>query len=60
MDEEGEMKSAQAYQVIGILVMEAGLFEHPEAIRALDYFSETGKYDDDFLPWGHEINLREK
>lgn len=39
----------QAYQVIGAIASEAGLFEHPDVQRALDYFSES-RYREDFLP----------
>ncbi|AWC24965.1 hypothetical protein CO731_04458 [Aminobacter sp. MSH1] len=48
--EELEAKSGQAYQVIGWLLSECGLFETAEGQRALDYFSEDA-FDDDFLPW---------
>lgn len=46
-----EAKSGQAYQVIGWLLSECGMFETAEGQRALDYFSNEGHYDDDFLPW---------
>lgn len=42
--------AAQAYQVIGALAGEAGVFEHPEAVRALDYF-HRGEFDEGFLPF---------
>ena len=45
--DELESKSAQAYQVIGAL----GDIDDDEVIRALDYFSDTNKYDEDFLPF---------
>ena len=48
MDIDGELKSAQAYQVIGELAGVAGLFEHPEVVRALDYFGDAKKVDQDF------------
>lgn len=48
--DELEAKSAQAYQVIGSLLSQCGLFESEEGTRALDYFSQDD-YDDDFLPW---------
>ncbi len=53
MDDEGEGKSAQAYQVIGNLLHKLGdgWFDSDEGIRALDYFSDTKKFDEDFLPW---------
>lgn len=40
----------QAYQVIGAIASEAGLFEHSDVQRALDYFSEK-RYREDFLPF---------
>lgn len=40
----------QAYQVIGAIASEAGLFDHPDVQRALDYFSEN-RYRKDFLPF---------
>jgi len=40
----------QAYQVIGAIASEAGLLDHPEVQRALDYFSEN-RYREDFLPF---------
>lgn len=49
--EELEAKSGQAYQVIGWLLSECGMFEAPEGQRVLDYFSNEGHFDDDFLPW---------
>jgi hypothetical protein len=42
-------KIAQAYQVIGHLLDQAGV-EGSEGVRALDYFS-SGNFDPDFLPW---------
>jgi hypothetical protein len=55
--EDLETKSGQAYQVIGNLLSECGLFESPEGQRALDYFSQDG-YDDDFLPWPRDGKLK--
>ena len=53
-----QMKSAQAYQVIGVLADAAGVFDTPEVIKALDYFSR-GEFDEDFLPWkGPDFLLR--
>ncbi|MEM9015197.1 MAG: hypothetical protein AAGB02_08840 [Pseudomonadota bacterium] len=51
-DEEIENASAmgQAYQVIGVLAHKAGLFDHPDVQRALDYFSRN-QYREDFLPF---------
>jgi hypothetical protein len=54
MSEESETIAAQAYQVLGALAADAGLYEHPEVLRAMDYFSgiANGKPPaDDFLPW---------
>ena len=54
MDEQGQEKSAQAYQVIGTLLYmldDGGSVSDDEQIRALDYFSDDGKFDEDFLPW---------
>ena len=49
--------SAQAYQVVGALASEAGLFNHSEVLRALDYFGGIANGDslpeDSFLPWGY-------
>ncbi len=48
--EELEDKIGQAYQVIGHLLAECGLFDTKEGQDTLTYFSaET--YDDNFLPW---------
>lgn len=38
-----------AYQFAGAVLDYAGLFEHPEGIRALDYFSSDG--EEELLPW---------
>lgn len=46
-----EEKSAQAYQVIGQLLSLCGMFESDEGQRALDYFSQTERFDPEFLPW---------
>ncbi len=46
----GETKSEQAYQVIAYLAGLANCFEHPEIIRALDYFS-SDLFDPEFLPF---------
>jgi len=46
--------ASQAYQVIDSLAATAGLFDNPEVIRALDYFSDLAngeKFDEGFLPW---------
>ena len=52
MDDEGESKSAQAYQVLGQLLLapEADINDE-ETERALNYFSDSGRYSEDFLPW---------
>lgn len=47
--EQLEEKIAQAYQVIGYLLDQAGV-EGSESIRVLDYFSGDD-FDPDFLPW---------
>ena len=46
--------SGDAYQVIGALADAAGLFDHPEVIRALDYFGyeEWRKPGVEILPFG--------
>ncbi|TGP65470.1 hypothetical protein EN868_03210 [Mesorhizobium sp. M2D.F.Ca.ET.225.01.1.1] len=45
-----DAKLAQAYQIIGALLSDCGLFETTEGQRVLDYFSRDG-YDEHFLPW---------
>lgn len=47
--EQLEEKIAQAYQVIGYLLDQAGI-EGSEAERALNYFSGDD-FDSNFLPW---------
>lgn len=47
---EAEAVAGEAYQVVGVLASAAGLFDHPEVIRALDYFS--GDLADEILPFG--------
>ncbi len=47
--EQLEEKIAQAYQVIGHLLDQAGI-EGSEAERVLNYFS-SDEFDPDFLPW---------
>lgn len=53
MDDEGEMMSAQAYQVIGFLssLDPENIIPESEWVRALDYFSDTTKFDEEFLAW---------
>lgn len=48
-----EEVKANAYQIIGALADHAGLFEHPEVIRALDYLAYD-KGGEDILPWPRE------
>lgn len=47
------MIAAQAYQVIGALLDQCGMFDAPEGIRALDYFAweAADAPREDFLPW---------
>ena len=45
-----QLKVAQAYQVIGLLLDAVKQFDSPEGQRALDYFS-SDQVDEDFLPW---------
>jgi hypothetical protein len=51
-EKTAEEIAAEAYQVIGLLASAVGLFDHPEIVRALDYFS-TGWSDPgtEILPW---------
>jgi hypothetical protein len=51
---DAEMIAGSAYQVIGSLAHAAGLFDHPEVQRALDWFSQYRDGDKlvDLLPWG--------
>lgn len=50
--DNGGMKSAQAYQVIGALSLGAETeASDEEVMRALNYFSETDRFEEDFLPW---------
>lgn len=52
MDNEGEQKSAQAYQALGqLLLSPKPTISDDETKRALDYFSNASKYDADFLLW---------
>ena len=52
MDDQGAEKSAQAYQVLGaLLVGEPIQVSEEEAIRALDYFADEAAFDEEFLPW---------
>lgn len=45
-----ERVCAELYQVIGALADEAGLFDHPDVIRALDQASQARIVHDDLLP----------
>ena len=54
MDAQGELKSAQAHEVIGTLAAAANLLGNPEVLRALDYFADARKVDEDFLPFTPE------
>ena len=52
MGGKGQVKSAQAYQVIGtLLVTKTKEVSEDEAKRALDYFSDWTAFDEKFLPW---------
>lgn len=55
MCSESETVAAQAYQVIGALAGDTGVYYDPEVKRALDYFGAIarGKQKplNDFLPW---------
>lgn len=42
---------ATAYQVVGSLAETVGLFEHPEIVRAMNYFAYDGKRTKHLLPW---------
>jgi hypothetical protein len=48
--EQAQEKIAQAYQVIGFLLHERDIPGRSEE-RALDYFSQTERFERDFLPW---------
>ncbi|MEI5680469.1 MULTISPECIES: hypothetical protein [unclassified Mesorhizobium] len=52
--EQLEYKVGEAYQVVGWLLTQCGLFETKEGQRALDYFSRD-EFDDNFLPWPRSI-----
>ena len=45
--------SGEAYQIIGLLAHDAGLFDHPAVVRALDYFGyeQWRKPGAEILPW---------
>jgi hypothetical protein len=50
-------KIGQAYQVIGMACRKGELIPEEEWQRALDYFADEEKYDDDFLPWPRKEEL---
>ena len=49
--EEVKTVCAQAYQVVGILLSEAGRFDSPEAEKILDNLGEQRLKHADVLPW---------
>ena len=49
MDREGQIKSSQAYQVIGTLTTYRP--HDDELERALNYFADVEAFDEEFLPW---------
>lgn len=49
--EELEIVCGELYQVIGSLADFAGLFDHPDVIRALDNASDNALTHKDLLPW---------
>lgn len=53
-EEPAAKVGGEAYQVIGALAHAAGLFEHPEVQRALDYFGyeQWRKDGAEILPFG--------
>jgi hypothetical protein len=51
---ELEQVCAELYQVIGALAGHAGLFDHPDVIRALDNASRARLVHKDLLPWPRE------
>jgi hypothetical protein len=52
MGGKGQVKSAQAYQVIGtLLVTKSKGVSEDGAKRALDYFLDWTAFDKEFLPW---------
>lgn len=54
-ESDAERIAAEAYQVIANLANHAGCVEHPEVIRALDYFGDIGNCrtspKEEILPW---------
>lgn len=51
---EAERVCAELYQVIGSIADHAGLFDHPDVIRALDQASQARIVHYDLLPWPRE------
>ena len=52
MGGKGQVKSAQAYQVIGtLLVTKSKEVSEDGAKRVLDYFLDWTAFDKEFLPW---------
>lgn len=52
MGGKGQVKSAQAYQVIGtLLVTKSKGVSEDGAKRALDYFLDWTAFGKEFLPW---------
>jgi hypothetical protein len=43
--------AAEAYQVVGALADFAGVFEHPEVVRALDFLAYEDKRAEPLTPW---------
>jgi hypothetical protein len=50
---ELERICGELYQVIGKLADHAGVFDHPDVVRALDNASEAKLRHRDLLPWPH-------
>jgi len=50
---KSEQQVADAYQIVASLADHAGLHDHPEVVRALDYLA-YGKCAGDILPWPKE------
>lgn len=51
------MIGSEAYQAFASLADHAGLFEHPEVIRALDWLAYEGAATGHLLPWPRENGL---
>jgi len=56
-----EEREAEAYQIIGSLSGYMALFEHPDVIRALDWFAypELREEMGDILPWPRQATAKE-